>query len=191
MKKFLGIKILKLRMEELNKYKKKQKTRIERNLVTHKQELNKTFNYNIQINLKLLLANLLAEKTSNQFFNVLFTELYNEDDTVFKHLDIKKPKITFEKTNMKDLRLQMGISSMSYNPNFLSNNKIKDKNAKNSFIHNMIKKNLEKKKNNEILNNIQQQIWQVDKNLFQEYNYLCGLNENNKNNNNYYEENQN
>ena len=182
-KKFLGIKILKLRMEELNKYKKKQKTRIERNLVTHKQELNKTFNYNLQINLKLLLANLLAEKTNNQFFNVLFTELYNEDDTVFKHLDIKKPKITFEKTNMKDLRLQMGISSMSYNPNFLSKNNIRDKNTKNSFIHKIIKNNLEKQKNNEIINNIQQQIWQVDKNLFQEYNYLCGLNDNNNENN--------
>ena len=179
-KKFLGIKILKMRMEELNKYKKKQKIRIERNLVTHKQELNKTFNYNLKINLRLLLANLLAEKTNNQFFSVLFSELYNEDDTVFKHLDIKKPKITFEKTNMKDLRLQMGISSLAYSPNFISNNKIKDKNNKNSFIQNMIKNNLEKQKNNEILRNIQQQICQIDKNLFQEYSYLLGLNEDNK-----------
>ena len=180
-KKFLGIKILKLRMEELNKYKKKQKTRIERNLVTQKQELNKTFNYNIKINLKLLLANLLAEKTNNQFFNVLFNELYNEDDTIFKHLDIKKPKITFEKTNMKDLRLQMGISSLAYSPNFISNNKTRDKN-KNSFIQNMIKNNLEKQKNNEILRNIQQQICQIDKNLFQEYNYLLGFQEDNNEN---------
>ena len=180
-KKFLGIKILKLRMEELNKFKKKQKTRIERNLITQKQELNKTFNYNIKINLKLLLANLLAEKTNNQFFNVLFSELYNEDDTVFKHLDIKKPKITFEKTNMKDLRLQMGISSLAYSPNFISNNKSKDKN-KNSFIQNMIKNNLDKQKNNEILRNIQQQICQIDKNLFQEYNYLLGSHDENKDN---------
>ena len=184
-KKFLGIKILKLRMEELIKYKKKQKMRIERNLVTHKQELNKIFNYNLNINLKLLLANLLAEKTNNQFFNVLFNELYNEDDSVFKHLDIKKPKIAFEKTNMKDLRLQMGISSLAYNPNFLSNNKNIEKNSKKLLIHNMIKNNLEKQKNNEILKNIQHQICQIDKNLFQEYNYLCGSDnfDNNENNN--------
>ena len=178
-KKFLGIKILKLRMEELNKFKKKQKTRIERNLVTQKQELNKTFNYNLHINLKLLLANLLAEKTNNQFFNVLFNELYNEDDSVFKHLDIKKPKINFEKTNMRDLRLQMGISSLAYNPNFLSPNNMVDKSSKKSFLHNIIKNNLEKQKNDEILKNVQQQICQVDKNLFQEYNYLCRIDQEN------------
>ena len=183
-KKFLGIKILKLRIQELNKFKKKQKTRIERNLVTHKQELNKTFNYNLHINLKLLLANLLAEKTNNQFFNVLFNELYNEDDSVFKHLDIKKPKINFEKTNMKDLRLQMGISSLAYNPNILAKNRIGDKNLKKSFIHNIIKNNLEKQKNDEIFKNIQQQMFQVDKNLFQEYNYLCGTDDENDNINN-------
>ena len=179
-KKFLGIKILKLRLEELNKFKKKQKIRIERNLVTQKQELNKTFNYNLNINLKLLLANLLAEKTNNQFFSVLFNELYNEDDTIYKHLDIKKPKIAFEKTNMKDLRLQMGISSLTYSPNLISNNnKIGER---KSIINHMIKNNLEKQKNNQILKNIQQQIYQVDKNLFQEYRLLCGL-DNDSNNN--------
>ena len=179
-KKFLGIKILKLRLEELNKFKKKQRSRIDRNLVTHKQELNKTFNYNMHINLRLLLANLLAEKTNNQFFNVLFNEIYNEDDTIFKHLDIKKPKIIFEKTNMKDLRLQMGISSLAYNPNFISKKKVGDKNT--YYIQNMIKNNIEKQKNNQILKNIQQQICQVDKNLFQEYSILCGFDKENNNN---------
>jgi hypothetical protein len=113
---------------------------------------------------------LLAEKTNNQFFSVLFNELYNEDDTVYKHLDIKKPKIAFEKTNMKDLRLQMGISSLAYNPTFISN-----KREKKSILNNMIKTSVEKQKNNDILKNIQQQIYQVDKNLFQEYKILCGL----------------
>ena len=169
-KKFLGIKILKLKLEELNRLKKKQRTRIDRNVVTHKQELNKTFNYNLNINLRLLLANLLAEKTNNQFFNVLFNEIYNEDDTIFRHLDIKKPKIIFEKTNMKDLRLQMGISSLAYNPNYIIKNR-----DKKGFVHNMIKNNLEKQKNEQILKNIQQQICQVNKNLFQEYNILIGF----------------
>ena len=164
-KKFLGIKILKLRREELRKYQKKEKFHIIRNIITQKKELNKTFNYNIKINLRLLLSNLLAEKTNNQFFNLLFDEILSEEDSILKHLDIKKPKFNFEKTNLKDLRFQMGISSFAYNSNTKENNK------KNALIEKMIKSEKEMEEN-QIIKNIKQQICQVDKNLFQEYNLL-------------------
>ena len=170
-KKFLAIKLIKLRMEELKKYDKKEKFHIVRNIITQKQELNKTFDYNIRINLRLLLSNLLAEKTNNQFFNLLFDEIISDEDAILKHLDLKKPKFNFQKTNLKDLRLQMGISSLNFNPNILSNKKSKQKNKKNSIIERMIQNEKELEKN-QIVKNIRQQICQVDKNLFQEYNLL-------------------
>ena len=166
-KKFLGIKILKLRMEELKKYQEKERFHIVRNIITQKKELNKTFNYNIKINLRLLLSNLLAEKTNNQFFNLLFDEILSDEDSILKHLDIRKPKFNFEKTNLKDLRLQMGISSLNYNPNLIVN----ENNKKNLFLEKMIQNEKEIEKN-QIMKNIRQQICQVDKNLFHEYNLL-------------------
>ena len=178
-KKFLGIKILKLRKEELKKYERKEKVHIVRNLFTQKKELNKTFNYNIKINLRLLLSNLLAEKTNNQFFNLLFDEILSDEDSILKHLDIKKPNFTLEKTNLKDLRFQMGISSLTYNPNILN----KDNPQNNPLIEKMIKSEKELKES-QILKNIQQQISQVDKNLFQEYNLLGGSFEENEINKN-------
>ena len=178
-KKFLGLKILKLRREELKKYKPKEKFRIVRNIITQKKELNKIFNYNIKINLRLLLSNLLAEKTNNQFFNLLFDEILTDEDSILKHLDIKKPEFNFEKTNLKDLRFQMGISSLTYNP------KIEDKegNKKNFLLEKRIQHEKEMEEN-QIVKNIKQQICQVDKNLFQEYDLLNKSfkeNENNKN----------
>ena len=166
-KKFLGIKILKLRMEELKKYEKKERVHIMRNIYNQKKELNKTFNYNIKINLRLLLSNLLAEKTNNQFFNLLFDEILNDEDSILKHLDIRKPKFTLEKTNLKDLRFQMGISSLTYNPKILN----KENNQKNPLIEKMVKNDKEIEEN-QIIKNIRQQICQVDKNMFQEYNLL-------------------
>ena len=182
-KKFLGIKILKLRMEELQKYQKREKSRIERNIVTQKKELNKIFNYNIHINLRLLLSNLLAEKTNNQFFNLLFGEINSDEDSILKHLDIKKPKITFEKTNLKDLRLQMGISSLTYNPIILNQKNSKKKEKRKSIAEKIIKDEKEIQKN-QIMKNIKQQICQVDKNLFLEYNLLNDSFGNNDENNN-------
>ena len=179
-KKFLVIKILKTKLEELKNLQKKQRVRIDRNHVTKKQELDETFNYNLNINLRLLLANLLAEKTNNKFFNVLFNELYNEDDSVYKNLDISKPKVSVEKTNMKDLRLQMGISAQNYCPNNIAMLNYDDE-TKNS-IKKLMKDNIKKLNEEQIFKNIQQQMCQVDKNLFQEYSILCeydnNLNEN-------------
>ena len=170
-KKFLGIKILKLRMEELKKYQRKEKFQLVRNIITQKKELNKTFNYNININLRLLLSNLLAEKTNNQFFNLLFDEILSDEDSILKHLDLKKPRFNLEKTNLKDLRFQMGISSLQYNPKILSNKNSKEMSKRNSIVEKMILSEKEIQKN-QILRNFKQQICQVDKNLFQEYDLL-------------------
>ena len=168
-KKFLGIKILKLRMDELKKYQKKEKFQLVRNIYTQKKELNKTFNYNIHVNLRLLLSYLLAEKTNNQFFNLLFDEILSDEDSILKHLDLKKPKFNFEKTNLKDLRLQMGISSLQYNTKL--NNKSKILTKRNSVMEKMLLTEKEIQ-TNQILKNYRQQMCQVDKNLFHEYDLL-------------------
>ena len=170
-KKFLGIKILKLRMEELKRYQKKEKFQLVRNIFSQKKELNKTFNYNIHVNLRLLLSNLLAEKTNNQFFNLLFDEILSDEDSILKHLDLKKPKFNLEKTNLKDLRLQMGISSLQYNLKLLNNKNSKNTKEKNSLVEKMLLTQKEIQ-NNQILKNFRQQMSQVDKNLFQEYDLL-------------------
>ena len=170
-KKFLGLKILKLRMEELKRYQKKEKFQLVRNIFSQKKELNKTFNYNIHVNLRLLLSNLLAEKTNNQFFNLLFDEILSDEDSILKHLDLKKPKFNLEKTNLKDLRLQMGISSLQYNLKLLNNKNSKNTKEKNSLVEKVLLTQKEIQ-NNQILKNFRQQMSQVDKNLFQEYDLL-------------------
>ena len=69
----------------------------------------------MNVNLRLLKLNLVAEKTKNKFFSLLFNELDTKPDTLYKKLDIPKPK-TEQQISMKALRMHMGINSHIYNP---------------------------------------------------------------------------
>ena len=168
LKKILQEKILRDRLEEMEKNKKKEKGKI-KNTHTRKEELNKEFSYKMNVNLRLLKLNLVAEKTKNKFFSLLFNELDTKPDTLYKKLDIPKPK-TEQQISMKSLRMHMGINSHIYNPKLDILTKILEANP---ALQNDVYDNLARDKNQyEIQDNIQREMNQVDNDLFLNYKNL-------------------
>ena len=168
LKKILQEKILRDRLEEMEKNKKKDKGKI-KNTHTRKEELNKEFSYKMNVNLRLLKLNLVAEKTKNKFFSLLFNELDTKPDTLYKKLDIPKPK-TEQQISMKALRMHMGINSHIYNPKLDILTKILEANP---ALQNDVYDNLARDKNQyEIQDNIQREMNQVDNDLFLNYKNL-------------------
>ena len=168
LKKILQEKILRDRLEEIEKNKRKDKGKI-KNTYTRKEELNNEFSYKMNVNLRLLKLNLVAEKTKNKFFGLLFNELDTEPDTLYKRLDIPKPKIE-QQISMKALRMHMGINSHIYNPKIDILTKILETNP---ALQNDIYDNLARDKNQyEIQDNIQREMNQVDNDLFLNYRNL-------------------
>ena len=69
---FVTQNILKIKSEAINKMESKNKPKIYKTIKSRKDENNKSFFYDLEVNLKLLKLNLVAEKSHNKFFNLIF-----------------------------------------------------------------------------------------------------------------------
>jgi hypothetical protein len=117
LKSILKKNIKKIKKEAMkNLVKRRDKTKVNRNTNYKKEEIEKAFSYNLNINPTLLKLSLLAEKTKNKFFNLIFNEMKTEPESIFQRLGIKQPESQFSKS-MTTLRMHMGLNSSSYNVN--------------------------------------------------------------------------
>lgn len=136
-----------------NLVKRREKTKVNRQTNHKKEEIEKAFSYNLNINPTLLKLSLLAEKTKNKFFNLIFNEMKTEPESVFQRLGIKQPESQFSKS-MTTLRMHMGLNSSSYNVNMNElgklNKRIKEEAVRDYF---QVQENSIRMKQQDKLNN--------------------------------------